>query len=78
LPLLLVIVTTAANAQTTTSIMGLNVQNINNKLDSQRLLLDRAELHQANNTGTLMTGNDLLQCIQTLLLHGTDNPQLQD
>lgn len=58
--------------QNVTNVMGLNAQNINNTLDSQRLILDRAELHTANNTNSIMNGNDLLGCIQTLLLHGTD------
>ena len=59
-----------ANAQKNiTNIMELNAQNINNTLDSQRLLVDRAMLHKANNTDTLMNGNDLLHCIQSLLVN---------
>jgi hypothetical protein len=68
---LLLIGATSISAQiqtkNVTNVMGFTTQNINGTLDHQRLLIDRAELHQANNTG-----NDLLQCIQTLLLHGTD------
>jgi hypothetical protein len=62
----------AQQAQRTNNIMGLNTQNINNTLDSQRLLVDRAMLHNVNNTSALMNGNDLLGCVQTLLLHGSD------
>ena len=47
--------------------MGLNAQNINNTLDSQHLLADRAR--KANNTDTLMNGNDLLHYIQSLLVN---------
>jgi len=57
-----------ANAQKNiTNIMELNAQNINNTLDSQRLLADRAR--KANNTDTLMNGNDLLHYIQSLLVN---------
>lgn len=72
--LLLIIGVIRANAQQTnvTNIMGLNAQNINNTLDIQRLLVDRAMLHKANNTDILMNGNDLLHCIQSLLLHGAE------
>jgi hypothetical protein len=52
-----------------TSIMGLNAHNINHTIDTQRLLLDRAMLHKANNTDILMNTDDLLHCIQSLLYH---------
>jgi hypothetical protein len=62
----------SAQKQNITTVMGLNAQNINNTLDSQRLLLDRAMLHKANNTDILMNENHLLGCVQTYLLHGAD------
>lgn len=69
---IVIILMGVAHAQTaanTTNVLGLNAQNINHTLDAQRLLVDRAMLHKANNTDILMNGNDLLHCVQSLLYH---------